>query len=110
MNTELLERVLQRIEAHPEQLNMLAFHPAESRCGTACCVAGHTLLELGYKSHNTFGMFCDENGSAVITSDTAAEALDLTDPQRGRLFYAVHITTPQALRALVTEMIEEEKA
>lgn len=43
MNVELYRRVLEYIEAHPEEWNQ------ESYCGTSCCFAGHTIALSGHE-------------------------------------------------------------
>lgn len=70
MNIDLLNRVADQIEAHPENLAMDAWAVADvevdgmedygpaldliPECGTAACVAGWTLIESGYEPVYSF--------------------------------------------------------
>lgn len=47
MNTELFNRVLAHIKAHPEEWDQGSYRKPESDCGSACCLAGHAVLLAG---------------------------------------------------------------
>ena len=82
INTELAGRVLDRIIANPKEWDQDTF------CGTRCCFAGHTLLELGYHASPNGYDFIDTDGSPVYsTSFRAAKHLGLDSGQVDAIFY-----------------------
>lgn len=102
MNVELMNKVIARIEAHPESFSMVDYIKTTD-CGTVACVAGHALLLSGYyvdehghlfNPHATFGSFFN----------TAADLLDLSDDEAQFLFYNFDIKNAEDLKRVVQEM------
>lgn len=66
-NVALGRRVLDFIEAHPEQFDMATFGRSTD-CGTVGCIAGHVLLQSGYALAG-YDLFVrpDDSGSYVLS-------------------------------------------
>lgn len=64
MNTELARKVLARVEADPDALDMRTWGKV-APCGTVACLAGHTLLADGWEMRPR-----REHGLAVFTKDS----------------------------------------
>lgn len=69
MNIPLLEKIIEAIEAHPEQFNMF-----EWDCGTTRCIAGWANILSSKKA-------------MYATEWSGAEQLDLTATQASLLFF-----------------------
>lgn len=100
-NHELFDRVIQRITMDPEAFDMRHWMrepkaDESPHCGTVGCLAGHTLMELGYKpmygGHWLAGRpLSTANaqlgvGPAVEISLVAAKALGLSTEEAEQLF------------------------
>ncbi len=106
-NTELFNRIADRIEKDPDTYNQ-----HEWGCGTKFCVAGHVAVELGCKSSgvNSFGdpiwsLIITPSGHRMATHDFARERLGLDDDDAYELFDAGWLprdggSVPDALRAI----------
>lgn len=94
LNIPLARKVIEHIEAHPEE-HRQEFFAAKLDCGTTACIAGHALLlsgeygldalgedEIEFDFHRT-----DGSGDFVLTSEAGQEILGLTDEQRDTLFF-----------------------
>lgn len=110
-NLPLLRKVLDHIDAHPEEYDQAVWVNA---CGTAFCVAGHALRLEGHaielRREEMDGVFPRDNtyldGELVNIHDAARDALGLTNEEAYLLFdennsrYAVQYTaTDIAARA-----------
>lgn len=93
-NSDLLRKVADRIEAHPELYDQSTYCN-QSSCGTYACIAGHTLLEMGYQvrgySYYPPGVALPSGPRVdyslrVDPRDTAGDLLGLTDDERAILF------------------------
>lgn len=99
MNVELLKQVATKLRRmrHKKHFNMHEW-AQQTSCGTAACIAGHTLMLQGAKPVKfvpTWGsrgaltsLFLTKNGKEVFASEAATTALGLTAEQADRLFYA----------------------
>lgn len=104
-NYELGRKVLDRIDAQPETLNMtlwgMGMHTAgqEELCGTVACLAGHTLLAAGYSLKG--GCFYrPDTDSAVIRVDGEASSLLGFDYAQSRVFFD-YADGPERFRKMV---------
>ena len=83
-NLPLLRKVLDHIDAHPDEWNQ-SMWATETECGTAYCVAGHAVAM-------TEGVIFDEFGygpaESLCWTDGAQKALGVTDDEGLSLFYA----------------------
>ncbi len=85
MNTELFEKILNRIKTDPETWCQRAW---ANECGTAFCFAGHVVADMGL-AVKPGGAVHDESGSFVgVVSRTAAKALGITSQEGDWLFDA----------------------
>lgn len=80
MNVPLLRKIIRRITAHPEELNM------GNWCDTASCIAGHACLASGY-AKGAFDTEVLKNGIKRSCSRAAQEELGLSNDQATKLFY-----------------------
>lgn len=63
-NLPLLRKVLDHIDAHPEEWQQ-ATYGTGTACGTAACIAGHAMLMSGYDFNPTDEIFSRPDGSIV---------------------------------------------
>lgn len=70
VNAEMLRRIADEIEAHPENYDQAHYRG----CGTKCCIAGHAIRMLGREFAN-WSPFVLKGGGNVW--DVAREALGL---------------------------------
>ncbi len=108
MNRAQLQRVVEHIEANPDELDMGQWAPLrvfwDEPCNTTCCIAGHTLLLNGFVPVGNGVEFTPPGEHrAVNVRDTAAEILGLTPGQATSLFFSS--ATAQTLRARVDRML-----
>jgi hypothetical protein len=98
-NQEMFDKVLQRISDHPESLDM-SYWAQRSSCGTVACIAGHTVLAMGYQfafqpfqERASLAFITDRFGSAeyVDIRERARDALGLTDIQADFMFTCFNI-------------------
>ena len=93
MNDDLFDRVIQRIDADPDAFDMTTWLEERS-CGTVGCFAGHTVLELGYRSSWAGAGYCIKDdlegfeSYSVNVSEVARNALGLTTDESESLFEA----------------------
>jgi hypothetical protein len=91
MNKELGRKIIARIEKNPAIFDMDCW---VSTCGTACCIAGHALLESGkYELYQRTSEYSPDSDwwfrdkitgePAGSVSEIARELLDLTDEEYG---------------------------
>ena len=102
-NVELLQKVMDYIEAHPEKHDQTDWF-----CGTAACFAGHAALMSGWTivtSQKNAGMVT--NGDCIrYVPGVARDALGLTIAEADALFDE-SLTTPQ-LHVMVDDLILKE--
>lgn len=86
-NVELGRLTVKRIDADPRLFDMRVW-AARFPCGTAACLAGHTLLAAGYEfagANTLTSGFVSPEGvvlPSVRTGDEASRLLVLTDEER----------------------------
>lgn len=114
LNIPLARKVLEHIEAHPEE-HAQAHFASKNECGTTACIAGHALLLSGaYRIDNfdgdEFDFFEASTGKLVLPSDTAQGLLGLTHDQREELFFALQDKDEalEYLRNLITDAERRE--
>jgi hypothetical protein len=117
-NAELAYRVLDHIDAHPEQHNQAVFlrtpggmadeveaitpEVVAQHCGTTACFAGWAALLSGLELDRFSGDAILPDGLTRDIELTARDLLNLTPPQSDELFYAAqHI---DEVRATVAEI------
>jgi hypothetical protein len=110
-NTELLQRTLAQIEAHPEAWNQEAW-ASKTDCGTAYCFAGHAVA-LTYPDAVPMFEGASTTGFVSIPQhpertlwyvpDLAGEVLGLTHGPASILFDCVN--TLDDLRAMVADLV-----
>lgn len=79
-NPELGRKVLDHVTGHPELFKMSTWGQV-TECGTAGCLAGHTMLQDGYSFDEDTSRFVRPDGSTVSSGaegDEAARLLGLT--------------------------------
>lgn len=97
-NTELLERVMQHIEDHPEQHQQAIW---ANECGTAACFAGWAALFSGWtREENNF--FRSSDGRSLHLRSLASEVLGLSDGESEILFHAANHV--ELLRMMVKDI------
>lgn len=108
LDIPLARKVLEHIEAHPDEHDQAHF-ASRNDCGTTACIAGHTLLlsgqyELGEFDGDEFDFIESATGEVVVASDTATEMLGLNECQRYRLFFELQHEGEAVdyLRSLIT--------
>lgn len=80
MKIRALRKIQEQILAEPTSLYMQDYF-----CGTAACIAGHAVLNAGWKPHTSTGT-CAKDNEIHCVWDVAREVLDLTERQAERLF------------------------
>jgi hypothetical protein len=99
VNVPLLRKVLEHVTAHPEEWNQAEWARRDS-CGTAYCIAGHTVVMAGNEVR--WSPFCFEHEYEVSgtlvdgrrVGDVAVELLGIPIPlrrvgvEKGHLFYS----------------------
>ncbi|MAY48819.1 MAG: hypothetical protein CMH38_03490 [Microbacterium sp.] len=104
-NTELLQRVMQHIDDHPEQHNQAVW--LRHDCGTAACFAGWAALlsdELvEVQDVEVDGMFYDRAGVMHATSGAAVKVLGVTGEESDVLFDATN--SRDMLRLMVKDLV-----
>lgn len=113
MNTELFERVLGRIEADPTSLDM-AYWAVQSTCGTTACMAGHTVIEMGW--HPVYvesavgfadrAVQCSQGNATRVIKVLARDGLELTDNEAEALFNGTNPNDVEFLRRLGKRIAE----
>lgn len=113
-NAELAYRVLDQIDAHPEQWQQLSWisRPAGDDCGTAGCFAGWTCMLSGDKpcwefadSEETVTVIVEGQGNSLdgmLVGMRAVELLGITTDQKHDLFH--ELNTREDLGRLVAEI------
>src|SRR6478609_3488156 len=96
-NLPLLRKVLEHIDAHPEEWRQdsWATRTSASACGTAFCFAGHAVVLAGGellwdKETGVAFEVTMPDGSTSRIAAAAREALGLTCVEASDLFYAVN--------------------
>jgi hypothetical protein len=86
-NQEMFDRVLQRISDDPDSLDMRYWY-AEKACGTVACLAGHTMMELGWRAiqDDTVTGCVNGEGQTRTIQAVAQKALGLTNEQATLMF------------------------
>lgn len=110
-NIKLLKRLRTRFlrMRHPKHFKMDTI-AEKTDCGTAMCIAGHTLDLLGYKSipcncsENCRSRFLDPKGREV---DPISEAQDKLGLPSNDLFYSFDLKTPKQAAERISDLIEE---
>lgn len=113
------EAVAARMTADPRLFDMRNY-ARETDCGTVCCIAGHTLLEMGARFHFFFGASeaitfsnGEKSGNALKWAETATDYLGLPEfdieNHESSLFYRFDLQSPEdAALALKTAPYREE--
>lgn len=96
-NTELLQRVMQHINDHPEQHNQERYW---NDCGTPSCFAGWALHFSGITIQAL-------RRSPLTTGEYAGDILGLTDDERSTLFYAEN--TRPMLELMVKDLVNGDE-
>lgn len=117
-NLPLLKRLRTRFlrMRHAEHFDMGAWG-TKMECGTTACIAGHTLLLMGYKLRLNIDNeyeFVSPKGRVVSPPVAARRELGLSKEVTGttfsfgprELFYDGNIDTPKAAAARIQEIIE----
>jgi hypothetical protein len=95
-NAPLHRKVLEYIEAHPEEHDQNSWAVKKMSCGTTMCYAGTTLSLAGYQLlwekllNGDFAATEAQNprtGEIVSIEEEAAKLLDLTSWEANRLFF-----------------------
>ena len=95
-NLPLLRKVLEHVDAHPDEWNQHAWGMQTSRsaCGTAFCIAGHAAVMAGLTpvwkrtGDETFmHSVVDADGNEVFVAYAAQDALGLTGAEQEQLFW-----------------------
>jgi hypothetical protein len=116
-NQEALNKVLNRIAADPSLLDM-SMYGRGTECGTVACLAGHTVMEYGYRLNlANKGATCYRpmvftwlqltDKDAISTHETAAKILGLTEAQAKALFFDMKVETYEELVQLVKEVTDD---
>lgn len=85
-SSEKLRVLARRLKKAPRaEFNMSFFAPADSPCGTACCIGGHALLEFRPELLRGDGTFDTE----FCVFETAKETLGLSELEADALFYGL---------------------
>jgi hypothetical protein len=107
-NIKLLKEVRENIVLNPETHNQKTWF-----CETSMCIAGHAALMSGkvkVLKDPAFGLYlADEDGDAVSAAGVAQDELELTDSERGYLFYCMDDFTSIKRMDQVIELWEEGK-
>jgi hypothetical protein len=101
-NLELIDKVWQHIQDHPEQHQQSAWIDIGS-CGTAACFAGHTLLMSGYSPSDIMELLNHDGG----VRKPAAKLLGLTRMECATLFRGDNTTAMLGL--MVKDLQNGEK-
>ena len=102
-NVELLERVMQHIDDHPEQHEQAVW--VRHECGTAACFAGWAALlsdEMTEVEDRT-GLFRDAGGELFTAREAAGQVLGVDGFESGELFDANN--TRDMLRLMVKDLV-----
>ena len=86
INIDLLEKVCDHIQAHPELIDMTKW-VREEDCGTVACIAGHTCLLSGYKAVEGKKYTMKRGVERISIQDEAQKLLGLDDEQAADLFF-----------------------
>lgn len=107
VNVALLTKVMEHIEAHPEEHDQVDWGVIEP-CGTKFCFAGHTVAISGYElvfSKNKLSLCRQPGTSEEWFIDYAARAeLGISFDEAEHLFYA---DTAEELRGIVDDLIAQ---
>lgn len=125
LNIELLTKVMEHIEAHPDEHDQ-SFWAHRSDCGTAFCFAGHAVNMTLRPDESLYWEKLDAPGvelvgatwietdplsqtyqPPVLISERAARVLGLTVSEASDLFMATN--THHCLREAVDRLIEAEQ-
>lgn len=103
VNKELMRKILTQVEENPEQHDQSQWS-AQTRCGTAFCVAGWACFLSGYepvfpgdKIFETSSEV-EKDGELFQTSEKAMELLSLSPEEANQLFYSTEETAIRLLR------------
>lgn len=94
-NLDLLDRVMDHIDQHPEEWKQ-SYWITATTCGTAACFAGHACLMEGWQLFpvSRFGSYRFEmvakDGAVNDVRDVAVALLGLDEKQAERLFGATN--------------------
>lgn len=113
LNIELAKRLVTRLRRmrHEAHFNM-SFVANKTECGTAMCIAGHTLDLSGYKRrpHCEYCSLYDwltPDGAAV--QEPLGEAKRLLGLRQTRLFHRYDLKTPKQAADVVQGMIDKAR-
>lgn len=102
-NVELLERVMQHIDDHPEQHDQAAWI---NECGTAACFAGWAVMFTGGKLSRD-GVFVTVVGESDCVSRAAGRRLGISAVEGDVLFDASN--TRDMLRLMVKDLVNGDE-
>jgi hypothetical protein len=91
MTVELLKKVAAKLRRmrHKKHFDMRDWIQ-ENECGTAACIAGHALLDAGYRLRIRDYEIVSPKGRKVDPSSAAQRLLGLSSEQAARLFVAIN--------------------
>lgn len=101
-NIDLAERVMQHIEAHPDEWDQSAWvNTWDGHCNTTMCFAGTTLFLSGYRINQQISRFVTPDGQDEVPGEVvgmlAAELLGMTTGQLDPVFHC-YTNDPTVLR------------
>lgn len=111
-NKPLLRKVLEHIEAHPDEHDQLVY-AQQTPCGTTACVAGHTVVIAGWD------LTWERVGNAAVVADRCVRdglsewipiaARNELGLNGGQAHYLFHFSrTVNEIREFVAELLEYE--
>lgn len=106
-NAELLERVMQHIDDHPELHEQWHWF---NECGTAACFAGWTCLLGGLKKADGYSSRVELSKrplDSAAARDAACQLLGLDDDEAELLFHAGN--TRDELRLMVKDLVNGDQ-
>jgi hypothetical protein len=94
LNRALLRKLARKLRRlrHEEHYRQGSYGQ-ETECGTAACIAGHTVLMSGHNLGECYGQ-CVKGGRVYDIHRTAQRLLGLTDGEASRIFGAVALYWP----------------
>jgi hypothetical protein len=126
LNIPLLRKVVEHIEAHPEEFDMgtwITNYPTRAYlvskssreqelgrplCNTTMCAAGTTVFLAGGEFLKGTDWMCIIDGKRESISEAAAGLLGLDNYQEEEIFQALHIQTGEELRRHIEEVLDIE--
>lgn len=108
VNVALLCKVMEHIEAHPEEHDQAEW-AEQTACGTTYCFAGHTVLIAGWSlnfDEDGVAVSCRMDGESLLIPEAARLELGLNYYDTRDLFW--HATTGAELREIVDRISAQQ--